>query len=87
MVSLTVNTWVHVAVTYDKTTGFARLYRNGLLVKELDVGVFTPQTSYPLQLGAQRIGANPENSGGGGRSTGRRSDRNSRHTHNRRGLE
>ena len=47
-----VNTWTHVAVTYDRTTGFARLYRNGVLVLEQDIGIFAPQTGYPLVLGA-----------------------------------
>ena len=46
------NAWTHVALTYDKSTGVGRLYRNGSLLKEQNLGVFTPQTSYPIQIGA-----------------------------------
>ena len=46
------NSWSHVAVTYDKVSGMARLYYNGLQIGAQNLGVFTPQTSYPLQFGA-----------------------------------
>ncbi|MEO6994211.1 MAG: tandem-95 repeat protein, partial [Lacunisphaera sp.] len=46
------NVWIHVAVTYDKVTGLARLYRNGIIVKEQNIGVFAPQTTYPLEFGS-----------------------------------
>jgi len=49
----TAGVWTHVAVTYDKTTGLMRLYRNGILVREQQVGVFTPRTALPLSFGAR----------------------------------
>ena len=45
----------HVAVTYDKTTGDATLYRNGQVVASLNLGIFTPQTSYDLYLGNRPV--------------------------------
>lgn len=45
------NMFVHVALTYDKTTGVATLYRNGSVVASQNLGIFTPQTTYPLFLG------------------------------------
>lgn len=45
------NAWQHVAVTYDKTTGLARLYRNGEIVAEVNFGTIVPATSYDLYLG------------------------------------
>jgi hypothetical protein len=43
----------HVALTYDKNTGVAKLYRNGVEVQSTNLGVFTPQTTsgYGLYLG------------------------------------
>ncbi len=41
----------HVALTYDKTTGLARLYCNGNVIAAQNLGSFTPQTSYHLYLG------------------------------------
>lgn len=49
--TLVANQWQHVAVTYDKSTGLATLYRNGVAVIQQNVGVFTPQTSYQFYLG------------------------------------
>lgn len=46
----------HVAVTYDKASGTARLYLNGTIVRELNLGTFTPQTSYDLYLGRRPPG-------------------------------
>jgi RHS repeat-associated protein len=46
------NVWTHVAVTYDKVSGLARLYRNGVIVREQNLGVFTPQTTYQLEFGS-----------------------------------
>jgi YVTN family beta-propeller protein len=43
--------WQHVALTYEKQTGIAKIYLNGNLVATLAVGTFTPQTSYDLYLG------------------------------------
>ncbi len=41
----------HVALTYDKTTGLATIYCNGVIVAQQNFGSFTPQTSYNLYLG------------------------------------
>lgn len=41
--------WTHLAATYDGTTG--RFYVNGILVAS-EVGVFTPNSSRPLRIGA-----------------------------------
>jgi len=38
----------HVALTYDKATGIATLYANGVSVASSNVGTFTPETSYDL---------------------------------------
>ncbi|MDD5139086.1 MAG: FG-GAP-like repeat-containing protein [Verrucomicrobiales bacterium] len=43
----------HVALTYDKATGLASLYRNGVLVANSNLGVFTPRTTGNLLLGAR----------------------------------
>ncbi len=50
--------WVHVAFTYDKVTGSGRLYRNGVLVSEQDLGIITMQTSYDFNVGATRLNEN-----------------------------
>lgn len=55
---LEANVYQHVALTYDKTSGVARIFRNGVLIVETAVGAFTPQTTYNLYLGA-RPGAAP----------------------------
>jgi hypothetical protein len=45
------NQFQHVALTYDKSSGLGRLYLNGILVAQQNLGVFTPQTGYNLYLG------------------------------------
>ena len=48
--------WQHVALTYDKTAGggTATIYVNGVVqVQNTNVGVFTPQTTYPLNFGVR----------------------------------
>ncbi len=45
------NSFQHVAMTYDKTSGVALLYLNGAVVAQKNLGSFTPQTSYNLYLG------------------------------------
>jgi len=50
------NVWQHVALTYDKSSGVARLYRNGEVVLESNVGIFTPETRYNLFLGRRPAG-------------------------------
>jgi RHS repeat-associated protein len=46
-----INQWTHVAVTYDKPTGIARMYINGVQQTSANLGVFTPQTGYDLYFG------------------------------------
>jgi uncharacterized repeat protein (TIGR01451 family) len=50
------NAYQHVAVTYDKTSGIAILYLNGSTVAQQNLGVFTPQTTYDMELGVRRSG-------------------------------
>ncbi|HEY1663123.1 MAG TPA: LamG-like jellyroll fold domain-containing protein [Verrucomicrobiae bacterium] len=45
------NVFQHVALTYNKTSGLATLYLNGVMVTQQNLGNFTPQTSYDLYLG------------------------------------
>jgi hypothetical protein len=50
------NVFQHLAVTYNKTTGLGRLFLNGTIVKEINWGIFTPQTSYELYFGERPPG-------------------------------
>ncbi|HEY1172625.1 MAG TPA: putative Ig domain-containing protein, partial [Verrucomicrobiae bacterium] len=43
--------WHHVALTYDKTTGLAAVFLNGVLNNTLNLGIFEPQTSYDFYMG------------------------------------
>jgi hypothetical protein len=43
--------WQFVAVTYDQTSGVARLYVNGAIVSKQNLGNFTPSTTGDLNLG------------------------------------
>jgi len=45
------NTFQHVALTYDKPSGIARLFRNGTVVAQASLGNFTPQTTYNMLIG------------------------------------
>jgi subtilisin-like proprotein convertase family protein len=45
------NVLQHVALTYDKASGQAFLYINGAQAASQNFGTFTPQTSFPLNLG------------------------------------
>jgi alpha-tubulin suppressor-like RCC1 family protein/Zn-dependent metalloprotease len=45
------NQFQHVALTYDRASGTARLYANGVIVGQANMGSFTPQTSYNLYIG------------------------------------
>ncbi|PYI84927.1 MAG: hypothetical protein DME26_12290, partial [Verrucomicrobia bacterium] len=45
------NVWQHVAVTYDRLSGNARLYFNGLAVASANLGNFVPRTTFDLHLG------------------------------------
>src|SRR5437879_3612732 len=41
----------HVGMSYDKSSGLLRFYLNGVKVTEHFLGIFTPQTTYPLAVG------------------------------------
>ncbi len=57
---ITGNTWQQVAATYDKTTGMAVLYRNGVVVATNNLGTnFTPRTGINLYLGTRPVGSFP----------------------------
>ena len=53
------NVFQHVALTYDKSSGVATVYRNGVVVAQQNLGSFTPQTSYDLYLGRRISGSGP----------------------------
>jgi hypothetical protein len=53
---VTTNVFQHVALTYNKTSGVATIYRNGTMVVQTTVGSFTPLTSYNLYLGRNPSG-------------------------------
>ena len=53
---LTTSAFQHVALSYDKATGQGKLYRNGQVVAQENLGVFTPQTSYNCYLGFRPAG-------------------------------
>ena len=53
---ITTNSFQHVAMTYDKTSGIAMLYRNGVVLAKLNLGVFTPQTSFDFFMGNRPSG-------------------------------
>jgi hypothetical protein len=46
----------HLAITYDKTTGAANIFYNGAVVAAQNLGIFTPQTTYSLDLGTRSSG-------------------------------
>ncbi len=50
------NVYQHVAVTYNKITGNAALFYNGVQVTNMNLESFTPQTSYPLYIGERPPG-------------------------------
>ena len=54
--ALVANSFQHVALTYDKTTGVAVLYRNGAVAATANLGIFTPQTGYNFYMGLRAAG-------------------------------
>jgi hypothetical protein len=51
---VTTGVWQHVALAYDKASGVAAIYLNGLVVAQTNLGTFTPQTSFTnLLIGAR----------------------------------
>ncbi len=55
--ALSINKFQHVAMTYQKRTGMARLLVNGLVVLERRVGSVTPKTDTDLTIGYRLPGA------------------------------
>jgi hypothetical protein len=53
---VTSNVFQHVALTYDKSSGVATIYRNGVIVAQQNLGTFTPLTTYNFYLG-RRVSA------------------------------
>ncbi|HTX21011.1 MAG TPA: LamG-like jellyroll fold domain-containing protein [Candidatus Aquilonibacter sp.] len=49
------NNFQHMAMTYDKNSELGVLYINGTNVASVNIGSFTPQTTYPVNIG-QRTG-------------------------------
>jgi hypothetical protein len=54
--TLIANIFQHVALTYDKPSGIARLFCNGKIAAEENLGRFTPQTSYDFYIGRRPAG-------------------------------
>ena len=50
------NSFQHIAMTYDKTSGVAMPYRNGVVVATANLSVFTPQTSFDFFIGTRPSG-------------------------------
>jgi hypothetical protein len=50
---LAANVWQHVALTYDITSGNACIYLNGTVVASQNFGSFTPETSFPMNIGSR----------------------------------
>ena len=50
------NVLQHVALTYNKASGIATIYRNGAVVAQQNLGSFTPLTTYNLYLGRRPPG-------------------------------
>src|SRR5882762_3802900 len=57
--TISTGVWQHVAVTYDKVAGRARLYLNGAVVADSNLGSFNPETSWNLFLGRRPAGDGP----------------------------
>ena len=56
------NVFQHIALTYDKTSGVAVFYCNGVVVGQQTLGPFIPQTTYPLVVGTRPYNNGLENS-------------------------
>jgi hypothetical protein len=59
--NLITSNFQHVAVTYNRTNGVAKLYRNGAVVASQSIGSVRAQTTFPFFLGARVTGAGPAN--------------------------
>jgi alpha-tubulin suppressor-like RCC1 family protein len=51
------NSFQHVGLTYDKGSGVAKLFLNGAVVAQQNLGTFIPQTTYDCYLGHRSSGA------------------------------
>jgi Concanavalin A-like lectin/glucanases superfamily/Carboxypeptidase regulatory-like domain len=49
------NTFSHVAVTYDKLTGLAQLFVNGVIVQSANVGIGVPATAFDMNIGGRTL--------------------------------
>jgi len=54
--TIVTNAWQHAALTYDKTSGIARLFINGAMLSEQNLGVVTVRNTGNLYIGA-RLGS------------------------------
>jgi Sialidase, N-terminal domain. len=52
---VTTRDFQHVALTYDKTSGMAKIYCNGTVVAQEDIGSLMPLTTYDLYLGKRPL--------------------------------
>jgi hypothetical protein len=55
--TITANEFQNFALTYDKASGSAVLYRNGIVVQSANLGSFTPQTSFNAYIGLRPSGS------------------------------
>ncbi len=62
---VTTGVWQHVALTYDKASGTATIYRNGVNVAQASLGTLSPKTTGDLWFGLR-----PHDSGAGYRFSG-----------------
>lgn len=51
---ISASAWQHVAATYDKTSGVAVLYLNGVPILQTNLGNITPATSQDLWIGREQ---------------------------------
>lgn len=49
--------WQHVALTFDKTSGLAQVFVNGVSLAQTNLGTFQPQTQSPVYLGYRPTGS------------------------------
>lgn len=54
---LTNGMWQHLALTYDRASGMAALYRSGIKVTQTNLGSFVPRTDGDFFLGYRPLGA------------------------------
>lgn len=55
-VGIVSNAWQHVALTYDRTVGVARVYVGGVAVGQTNLGAFQPRTATPFYVGYRPAG-------------------------------